>query len=109
MGRWLLAITFLIIAVIVAFSIFVATGVIDGPALFWRWGLQIHWLKPHLETYAHGQDAEAWIAQKEEEIQAGRRPRQPMAELQTLQGKLDQRAQQLDKRKPRCHGGQTPG
>ena len=37
MGRWLLAITFLIIAVIVAFSIFVATGVIDGPALFWRW------------------------------------------------------------------------
>lgn len=99
MGRWLLAITFLIIAVIVAFSIFVATGVIDGPALFWRWGLQIHWLKPHLETYAHGQDAEAWIAQKEEEIRGQAADLDSRAaELQTLQGKLDQRAQQLDKR-----------
>ncbi len=99
MGRWVLAITFLLISLIVAFGILVATGVIDGPALFWRWGMRIGWLQPHLETYAHGRDAEGWIAQQETELRAKlTEVERREADLQAELGKLEQRAQQLDKR-----------
>lgn len=99
MGRWVLAITFLLVAIIVAFGVLVATGVIDGPALFWRWGSRIAWLQPHLETYAQGQDAEAWIARQEEEIRAKLADLESRAaELRAVEEKLEQREQQLDKR-----------
>lgn len=99
MGRWLLVVTLLLAAIIVAFSIFVVTGVIDGPALFWRVGTQVGWLRPHLETYAHGQDAEAWIARQEEALQLRVEELElRVQELQSDQKRLEQWAQQLDKR-----------
>lgn len=99
MAKWVLVVNFLVIAILVAFGIFVATGVIDGPALFWRVGMKTAWLQPHLETYGHGQDAENWIAGKEIEIQ------ERLAELEAERIKLAkeeealiQRTHELDKR-----------
>lgn len=85
MGRWVLVTMLLILSILLAFGIFVATGVIDGPALFWNVGLKIAWLQPHLETYSHGQYGEAWIAAQEEE-------------LKLYSNELDLRAEELDKR-----------
>jgi len=99
LGRWVLAFTFLLISIVVAFGILSATGVIDGPGLLWRWGLRIGWLQPHLETYAHGRDAEAFIAQQEAELKAlAADLERREAELQSNLNRLEQRAQQLDKR-----------
>ena len=61
MGRWVLAFTFLLIAVLAAFVVLSVTGVIDGPALLWSWAGRIDWLQPHLATYSRGQEAETWI------------------------------------------------
>ncbi|NMB01727.1 MAG: hypothetical protein GX971_09505 [Firmicutes bacterium] len=99
MGKWVLAVTLLLVAVVVAFSIFVVTGVIDGPALFWRLGTNISWMKPHLETYAHGQDAEAFVARYEDELQQRTEALKTReAELVELSNQLDQRMVQLDRR-----------
>ena len=99
MGKWFVVVTLLLVAIIAAFGVFVATGVIDGPSLFWNLGMKIGWVQPHLQTYAHGQDAEAWINTQEGELQRklGDLQRRE-AELAAGQGHLEQRAQQLDKR-----------
>lgn len=99
MGKWVLVMVLLIVAILVAFGIFVATGVVDGPALFWRVGLKNPWLQPHLETYSHGQDAENWIAAQEGDLRiriADLENRE--AELVVRGDQLEQRSQQLDKR-----------
>lgn len=99
MGRWILVVTLLFVAIILAFGIFVATGVIDGSALVWRFGNEIGWIRPHLQTYGHGQDAEAWIATQQEDLQ------QTISELErreialaTNQEELEQRSALLDRR-----------
>lgn len=98
MGKWFLVLTLLIVAILVAFGIFVATGVIDGPALFWNVGLKTTWLKPHLETYTYGQDAEAWIQAKEDELQLQREDLEKReAALVQRNEELEQKAQQLAK------------
>lgn len=99
MRKWILAIFLLLTAVVVAFSIFVLTGVIDGPALFWDIGMKIGWIEPHLKVYAIGQDTEAWVVVQQEEFkmrQADLEKRE--AKLRADQQQLDQRAQQLDGR-----------
>ncbi len=99
MGRWVLVTMLLILSILVAFGIFVATGVIDGPALFWQVGLKIAWLQPHLETYSHGLDGEAWIAAQEEELQSySTELQQREAELEKRAQQLEQKSQELDKR-----------
>lgn len=99
MGRWVLVTMLLILSILVAFGIFVATGVIDGPALFWQVGLKIAWLQPHLETYSHGQDGEAWIAAQEEELKLYSEELDLReAELIHRAEQLEQRTQELDKR-----------
>lgn len=99
MGRWVLVTILLILSILVAFGIFIVTGVIDGPALFWDVGLKISWLQPHLETYSHGKYGEEWIAAQEVELklyeeQLGLKE----AELELRHEQLEQRAQELDKR-----------
>lgn len=99
MGKWFLVISLLLVAILVAFGIFIVTGVIDGPALFWRLGLKSAWLQPHLETYSHGKDAQNWILGQEQELQeqaADLKRREATLELKAEE--LEQRAQQLDKR-----------
>lgn len=99
MGKWFLAVTLLLVAVVVAFSIFVVTGVIDGPALFWRLGMNISWIQPHLETYAHGQDAEGYVARYEAEVVQKREELSKWeAELEARSQELDERLKQLDRR-----------
>lgn len=99
MGKWVLAVTLLLIAVLVAFGIFIATGVIDGPALFWRIGRNIEWVKPHLETYVHGQDVEAFVARFDDELHQEKEDlQQRESQLQTDRIKHNERAEQLDKR-----------
>ncbi|HHY14539.1 MAG TPA: hypothetical protein GX521_00530 [Firmicutes bacterium] len=99
MGRWVLVTILLIVALIVAFTILAATGVIDAAALFWKLGLKIAWLKPHLETYSRGQDSEEWIAVKEEELRAelGRLGAREN-ELAVLEKELQQQIQALERR-----------
>ncbi len=99
MRKWLLAIFLLLIAVVVAFNIFVFTGVIDGPALFWDIGMKIGWIEPHLKVYATGENAEAWIGAQQEELglrEADLQARESKLRADQLQ--LEQRAQQLDGR-----------
>lgn len=99
MGRWFLAVTLLLIAVLVAFGIFVATGVIDGTALFWRIGMNVEWMKPHLETYVRGQDAEGFVARFDDELQQETKElEQRESQLQAEQAELNERAEQLDRR-----------
>ncbi len=99
MGKWVMVVAILFVAIIVAFSIFVATGVIDGPALFWNVGMKIGWIEPHLQVYSHGQDAEAWIATQQDKLQLIIDDlEQREVALHAGQEQLDQRAQQLDKR-----------
>ncbi len=99
MGRWVLVILLLIVALILAFTILAATGVIDAAALFWKLGLKIAWLEPHLETYSRGQDSEEWIARREEQlsteqIKLGDRE----LELEALNKELQQQVQALERR-----------
>lgn len=99
MGKWFLVIVLLLVAVLVAFGIFIATGVIDGPALFWKWGLKTPWLEPYLATYAVGQDAETWVSKRQgefDELLASIQERE--AALVIKADELEQRSQQLDKR-----------
>lgn len=99
MGKWVLAILSLFLAIIVAFGILTATGVIDGGALLWSWGLRISWLRPHLETYAHGQDVEAYLASQEAELRAKLAELENReSELQASLTKLEQQVQQIEKR-----------
>lgn len=99
MRKWLLAFLLLLLAVVVAFSIFAFTGVIDGPALFWDIGMKIGWIEPHLKVYAIGQDAEAWIAAQQEELRLREEDLAAReAKLRAEQQQLEQRAQQLDGR-----------
>lgn len=104
MGRWVLVTMLLILSIIVAFGIFVATGVIDGSALFWQVGPKIAWLQPHLETYSHGLDGEAWIGAQEEKLQLySTELTLREAELEDWSERLEQRAQQLDKQESELH------
>jgi flagellar motility protein MotE (MotC chaperone) len=99
LGKWVLAITFLLLSIVLAFSILTITGVIDGTALLWRWASRIAWLHPHLETYSHGQDAEAWVADQEARLLARFADLESReAELQASLARLEQQAQQLTKR-----------
>lgn len=99
MGRWVLAFTFLLIAVLAAFVVLSVTGVIDGPALLWSWAGRIDWLQPHLATYSRGQEAETWIAAQEAELMAMLADLENRyEELRASQNRLEQRSQQLDKR-----------
>lgn len=99
MDRWLLVTVLLIIAIVVAFTILTATGVIDGPALFWKLGPKITWLEPHLETYSRGQDSEEWIAAQEEELRSELvKLRGREEELADLEKQLQQQIQALDRR-----------
>lgn len=92
MRKWILAFFLLLLAVIVAFSIFVATGVIDGPALFWDVGMKIGWVEPHLKVYAIGQDAEGWMDEERAEL------RLKLAELEELETQLKLDRQQFEQR-----------
>lgn len=92
MGRWLLVTVLLIVAVIAALGILMATDVIDGPALFWEYGPQISWLEPHLETYAAGKDSQGWINSQEEEL------RQQLADLQQRELELESGKMELEQR-----------
>lgn len=92
MGKWVLVILSLLLAIVVAFGIFVGTGVIDGPALLWKLGPKISWLEPHLETYSQGQAGEIWFSEKEEEIEVH------LNELEQYEEKLNQKNKELDQR-----------
>ncbi len=60
MGKWTLAIIFLIIAIVTAVVVFSVTGVIDAHALALKIARSISWLAPYVETYERGQAVEAW-------------------------------------------------
>lgn len=99
MRKWLLVFGLLILAIIVAFSIFAFTGVIDAPALFWNIGMKIGFIEPHLKTYAIGRDTENWIAIQTEELQLRMiELEEQESALATEHLRLEQRAQQLDNR-----------
>ena len=99
MRKWVLVILLLLVAISVAFGIFAFTGVIDGSALFWNLGMKIGWIEPHLNVYAVGQDAEGWIAVKQEELQLEVMDLEVReAKLRTGLQQLEQRAAQLDGR-----------
>ena len=99
MRKWVLVILLLLVAIVVAFSIFAVTGVIDAPALFWNLGMKIGWIEPHLKIYAIGQDSESWIAAQQEQMQLKEGElSERAAELETYEKQLQQRAQELDDR-----------
>lgn len=107
-GKWVLVILSLLLAILVAFGIFVGTGVIDGSALLWKLGPKISWLEPHLETYSQGQAGELWFAQKEEEYEAQLNELKQFEEDLAQKNKaLDQRALDLDRRENRLLEAQT--
>lgn len=92
MGKWVLVTSLLMLSIVVAFGIFIVTGVIDGPALFWRIGPKIAWLQPYLQTYSHGLDGEVWLDAQKAELE------KQLAEVQLQQSELDQEAEQLEER-----------
>jgi len=97
--KWILAFFLLVLAIMVAFSIFVFTGVIDGPALFWDVGMKVGWVEPHLKVYAIGQDAEGWVESQQTELELKLDElEQREAQLRADRQQLDQRALQLDTR-----------
>jgi len=97
--KWILVFFLLLIAIIVAFSIFAVTGVIDAPALFWDVGTKIGWIEPHLKVYAIGQDAEGWIENELLELQLKQEELdQREAQLRADRQLLEQRALELDSR-----------
>ncbi|HKM42409.1 MAG TPA: hypothetical protein VJZ70_00265 [Limnochordia bacterium] len=99
MRKWILAFFLLLLAIIVAFSIFVWTGVIDGPALFRDVGMKIGWVEPHLKVYAIGQDTEAWVESQQAELELQLKElAQREAQLLADHQQLEQRAGQLDSR-----------
>lgn len=92
MGRWILVLVSLLVAILVAFGIFIGTGVIDGPALFWRLGPKVSWLEPHLETYSRGQAGEVWIEKKQAELE------EQLIDLQQFEDELRLKNEELDRR-----------
>jgi len=97
--KWVLVFLLLLVAISVAFGIFAFTGVIDGSALFWDLGMKIGWIEPHLKVYAVGQDAEGWIAVRQEELRLEAMELESReAKLRTDQQQIEQRETQLDAR-----------
>jgi flagellar motility protein MotE (MotC chaperone) len=83
--KWLLAISLLIIAAVIAVGVLQATGVVNlRPFVIRRVGA-IPALAPHLETYRAGRDAE-------------RRLQAAMAEMDAMKDDLIQREMELDAR-----------
>lgn len=99
MGRWFLAFGLLTAAVLIAFVILSVTGVIDAPGLFWQIALNSSRLKPHLETYSQGREAEEWIAGKYAELEAEKEELVAFErELKTEKERLEQEALELTKK-----------
>lgn len=68
MFKWVAAIISLIIAVIGASVVLTITGVIQPQDAILEYSRSISWLAPHIEIYSIGQDNQAWLAEKEQEI-----------------------------------------
>jgi len=98
-GKWTLAIIFLIVAIVTAVVVFSVTGVIDGPALMLRIARSIDWLAPYVETYERGQAVEAWQAEQFGYLDKIRTDLdQRELALLVREKELDQREQLLERR-----------